>query len=188
MIPHGNASARMTTMTGWTANSPRRRREQDGRAGWPGSVGGSSKRRSSGADGAELAILRWGGRQRRRFALVGARRAGQCALQPAPGLGCHQMGGAPAHPGYALAVGIEPPPQNRYEEIRQRVRRHYRRRNRLITHLFMFIGGNIALWGASLGRYYYYSWKERPCCKVWQSCVCYLGGAAVFPLHPGADG
>ncbi|MCB9450794.1 MAG: hypothetical protein H6672_05110 [Anaerolineaceae bacterium] len=40
----------------------------------------------------------------------------------------------------------EPVPQNRYEEIRQRIRRHYRRRNRFITHLLLFILGDGLLW------------------------------------------
>lgn len=40
----------------------------------------------------------------------------------------------------------EPVPQNRYEAIQQRIRRHYRRRNRFITHLLLFILGSAAMW------------------------------------------
>ncbi|MBZ0275081.1 MAG: hypothetical protein K8I60_02985 [Anaerolineae bacterium] len=57
-------------------------------------------------------------------------------------------------------LGVEPPPQNRYEEIRQRVRRHYRRRNRLITHFFLFIGSNIVFWADVANRPYIYHWSD----------------------------
>ncbi|MCB9454394.1 MAG: 2TM domain-containing protein [Anaerolineaceae bacterium] len=55
-----------------------------------------------------------------------------------------------------LFGGKEPAPQNRYEEIRQRIRRHYRRRNRFITHLLLFILGNAMMWINAASLYYGY--------------------------------
>jgi hypothetical protein len=56
-----------------------------------------------------------------------------------------------------LFGGEEPIPQNRYDEIRLRIRRHYRRRNRFITHLLLFALANVVMWvNAIIMNYYYY--------------------------------